>query len=352
MQTTPPGAKARTGLLLVNLGTPASPRVRDVRRYLREFLSDPRVLTMSAPGRWMLLNLIILPFRPRRTARAYSQIWLDEGSPLLIHSRALANAVAERLGEAFHVELAMRYQQPTLGEALARMQTAGVDRVIVAPLFPQFAEAVTGSIAARVEKETRRLKTSFQVIFHGDFYDDPGFIEAQAQTIRPLLTEGHWDHVLFSYHGLPESQLRANPGCLDEEGCCESPGAPGRRCYRAQCFGTTRALTRALDLKPAAFSMAFQSRLTREPWIGPYTDLVLPELYESGNRRLLVVCPAFTADNLETLEEIGIRLREQWQQLGGEGFALAPCVNGSPRFAEAVSGWALAHAEGTETKEN
>jgi len=339
--------RARTGLLLVNLGTPASPAVADVRRYLREFLSDPRVLTMPALGRWMLLNLVILPFRPRKTAEAYSKIWQDEGSPLLIHSKALARRVSNELGDDFVVELAMRYQQPSIGDALVRLQEAGADRVLVVPLFPQFADAVTTSVVARVEEESRRLGTSFPIGFHGDFFDDPGFIEAQAETIRPLLAAQDWDHVLFSYHGLPESQLRTSPGCLETSDCCEQNAGTLPRCYRAQCFGTTRALAQALNLPSTGFSLSFQSRLTREPWIRPYTDVVLPELFEKGKKSLLLVCPAFTADNLETLEEIGLRLREQWQELGGEAFALAPCVNDSPVFARAIAGWTRAHAAPT-----
>ncbi len=331
------------GVLLLNLGTPASPAVGDVRRYLREFLSDPRVLTLSPLGRWLLLNLVILPFRPRKTAAAYAKIWQDDGSPLLIHSRSLHNAVARHLGGGFHVELAMRYQQPEIGSALERMKELGIEKVFVAPLFPQYSEAATGSAVARVEEENQRLGGPFSLVHLGDFYDDPGFIEAQAATIRPFLDTRSWDHVLFSYHGLPESQLRPIPGCLVEEACCESPEGPERRCYRAQCLRTSRALTRALGLDEARQSSSFQSRLTRDPWIKPYTDFVLPELHADGLRSLLVVCPAFTADNLETLEEVGIRLREQWEELGGEHFALAPCVNASPRFVEAVSGWARKH---------
>jgi ferrochelatase len=337
------------GVLLINLGTPDSPSVRDVRRYLREFLSDPRVLTLSPLGRWLLLNLVILPTRPRQTARAYAQIWREEGSPLLLNCRALCGAVAERLGSGYQTELAMRYAEPNIGSALERLQHAGAKKVFVLPLFPQYAEAATGSAVARVEEETRRLGNPFELVVHGDFYDDPGFIEAQAECIRSLLTARQWDHVLFSYHGLPEAQLKSIAGCLSDEKCCDEDGALGRRCYRAQCFGTTRALSDALGLEAGGYSSSFQSRLTREPWILPYTDHVLPELYADGKRRLLVVCPAFTADNLETLEEVGIRLRKQWKELGGDDFALASCVNDSPRFVRAISDWAREHAESGRT---
>lgn len=346
MQNHPSNSEPPIGVLVVNLGTPDSPSVRDVRRYLREFLSDPRVLTMAPISRWLLLNLVILPFRPRKTAYAYSKIWLDNGSPLLIHSVALSKALADRLGAGFRVELAMRYQQPDIRSALERLEAEGVQTVVVLPQFPQYAEAATGSAVARIEEEARRLGNSFELVTHGDFYDDPRFVQAQAESMRPMLATREWDHVLFSYHGLPESQLRPIQNCLTHEKCCEEAEAPGRRCYRAQCFATTRALTQALELKEGRYSSSFQSRLTRDPWIKPYTDFVLPELYESGKRSLLVVCPAFTADNLETLEEVGIRLREQWRELGGSEFALAPCVNDSPAYVDALSKWVLAHTKG------
>jgi len=333
------------GVLLLNLGTPDSPSVRDVRRYLREFLSDPRVLTMHPVVRWLLLNLVILPRRPRATASAYSKIWTEAGSPLLINGRKLALAVGEDLGSDFQVELAMRYQKPAIRSTLERMQQAGAARVVVIPLFPQYSEAATGSAVAKAEEENQQLAIPMDLTTLGDFYDDAGFIEAQTETIRPLLGAKAWDHILFSYHGLPESQIRRVPGCLSDPECCDGIDHGRLRCYRAQCFATTRALWGALapeDGGSLTHGSSFQSRLTREPWIKPYTDFVLPELYAAGKRRLLVVCPAFAADNLETLEEVGIRLREQWAQLGGKDFDLAPCVNDSPRFARAVSDWVRA----------
>ena len=347
MQNSTPSSKHPTGVLLVNLGTPASPSTRDIRRFLREFLSDPRVLTMAPAFRWALLNLIILPFRPKRIAPAYEQIWLEEGSPLLVHSRALREGVSQRLGDAFYVDLAMRYQQPDIHSALLRMQQAGVQKLVVLPLFPQYSESATGSAIARVEEEATRIGDPFELIIRYDFNDDPGFIRSQAETIQPILSNDTWDHVLFSYHGLPESQIRAVQGCLSTSDCCDVNYKPGNRCYRAQCFGTSRALAESLDLKPDSYSSSFQSRLTREPWIKPYTDFVLPDLYKEGVRRLLVACPAFTADNLETVEEIHLRLRDQWAELGGAAFGPAPCVHDSQTFIDAISQWAVAMAQTT-----
>ena len=333
----------RTGVLLVNLGTPDDPTPGRVRRYLRQFLSDPRVLTLPGPLRWLLLNLVILPFRPRRSAEAYRAIWTAEGSPLLLHSQALARGVARALGGDFEVRLAMRYGNPSIAKGLDELEAAGVDRLIVLPLFPQYAAAVTASVAAEVFECLKRKPDIPPVEILGAFHHEQDFARAWGDIVSPGLDAFAPDRILFSYHGLPESQIRQSdpkPGhCLASVDCCEKPGPSLSRCYRAQCFETTRALVHAMSLDPARTQTAFQSRLGRTPWIGPQTDLVLPELADQGVRRLAVLCPSFVCDCLETLEEIGIRLREQWLELGGEALWLAPCPNGDPRFAEAVAGW-------------
>lgn len=336
-------AEHQTGVLLVNLGTPDDPTAGPVRRYLREFLSDPRVLTLPGPLRWLLLNLVILPTRPRKAAAAYRKIWLPEGSPLRVHSEALKSAVAKALGSRFRVEGAMRYGQPSIASGLAALDSAGVDRVIVLPLFPQYASAVTASVAAEAFRCWDAAGDIPPLEVLGAFYDEPDFASSWAALARPALTEFDADHVLFSFHGLPEDQIRASDPrgdhCLANSDCCQNPGASLRRCYRAQCFATADALIDALELERAKTSSAFQSRLGPRPWIQPFTDIVLPDLAEQGVRRLAVFCPSFVADCLETLEEIGIRLREQWLSLGGEELWLAPCPNGDERFAEAVAGW-------------
>lgn len=332
-----------TGVLLVNLGTPDSPRTPAVRRYLREFLGDPRVLTLPAPLRWLLLNAVILPTRPRHTAAAYQKIWLPEGSPLRVHSENLTRAVSEILGAAYRVELAMRYGQPSIEAGLAHLESAGTDRLIVLPLFPQYASAVTASVAAEVWRCIDRRGDTPPLEILGAFYDEPDFSSSWAAIAGPALAAFGADHVLFSFHGLPEDQIRSsdpeNDFCLSTADCCAHPGASLRRCYRAQCYATARSLIGALDLDVERTSSAFQSRLGPRPWIQPYTDERLPELAESGVRRLAVFCPSFVADCLETLEEVGIRLRDQWHSLGGEELWLAPCPNGDKRFAAAVAGW-------------
>jgi ferrochelatase len=337
-------AGAPVGALLVQLGTPASTEVADVRRYLRQFLSDPRVIDIPAVGRWLLVHAVILPFRAPRSAEAYRSIWMPEGSPLLHHTRALAAAVAERLGPGFRVEVGMRYGAPSLPEAVERLRDAGVERVVVLPLFPQYAGSSSGSA---LEETLRVVGAGWnvpEVRGIGPFFDDPGFVGAVAEAARPVLEATRPDHVLLSYHGLPERQIRRSDPtgrhCLASADCCAAPPERVRGfCYRAQCVATSRAVADALGLAPEAWSTSFQSRLGRTPWIRPYTDEVLPELAGRGVRRLLVLCPSFVADCLETLEEIGIRARAQWAELGGEAFGLAPCVNAAPGFAEAVAGW-------------
>lgn len=329
------------GALLVNLGTPDSPNVRDVRRYLREFLSDPDVITLPGPLRWLLVNAVILPTRPRRSAHAYQQIWLPEGSPLMVHSRALCDAVAEKLRPGIHVELAMRYGTPSIPSALEKLAAAQIGRLIVLPMFPQYCQATTGSIVARIGECLAPAGLShIEPDTIQDFFAEPGFIEALAAPARGVLESFRPDHVLFSYHGLPESHIRdaATPGwkCLDIDDCCDAMLPANRGCYRAQCYATGRALQHALELPDDRCSSAFQSRLGRSPWIRPYTDEVVVELAERGVKRLAVLCPAFTADCLETLEEIGIRLRQQWLALGGEALELCPCPNAAPGWVDAV----------------
>jgi ferrochelatase len=339
----------RTGVLLIQLGTPNSPSAGDVRRYLREFLGDRRVLDMPRLPHWLLLHLVILPFRPRRSAAAYASIWTHRGSPLLLHSRGLVKGVAKRLGDGFRVELGMRYGEPSLAGALERLEQEEVDRLIALPLFPQYADSSTGSALAHFLDLAGGMRGLPELLTIDDFYDHPGFIASMAALARTPLREFRPDHVLFSYHGLPERQIRKSDAsgshCLSGDACCGAIGAANRHCYRAQCFASTRALAAALELETGRHSIAFQSRLGRIPWIRPYTEQVLPELASRGIRRLAVLCPSFVADCLETLEEIGIRARRQWMSVGGEDFLLIPSLNSEPHWVEAVAGMIREHAQ-------
>ena len=329
-----------TGLLLVNLGTTDAPQTGAVRRYLRQFLSDPRVLDINPIGRAALLNLVILPFRPAKSAEAYRKIWSDRGSPLLFHSLDLADEVRARLGSQWSVELAMRYGEPSIAGALGTLRARGIDRIVVLPLYPQYSSASTGSTVEELFRVAGKLWVTPSVSLVEPFYDDPGFIGAFAARGAPILAAERPDHVLFSYHGLPERHMRkadaSGKHCLASDSCCDAMGEVNRNCYRAQCYATTRALAAALRLDERSYSVAFQSRLGRTPWVRPYTDVRLVELAKAGTRRLVVFCPAFVADCLETLEEIGIRARESFLGAGGESLALVPSLNATPEWADAV----------------
>lgn len=350
LETMRPG---KTGCLLINLGTPEAPNTGPVRTYLRQFLGDPRVLDMPALGRWLLLNLVILPFRPRKSAEAYRQIWTEAGSPLLVHSQELTARVQEALGPEIPVELGMRYGAPSLEEALARLRARGVDRLIVLPLFPQYASSTTGTALAEAYRILGAWWTmpSLQVV--EPFYDHPAFIRAFAEVAAPTLAEFRPDHVLFSYHGLPESHVKKGDDtgshCLASSGCCDRLTDANQSCYRAQCFATTRALAAALELPEGAHSTSFQSRLGRTPWIRPYTDERLEELAKAGVKRLAVMCPAFTADCLETLEEIGLRARETFRAHGGEDLRLVPSLNAHPGWVSGVVDLLRPHLAGARS---
>jgi ferrochelatase len=329
-------------VLLANLGTPDSPSVGDVRRYLREFLSDPLVLDMPAPLRWLLLHGVILRTRPARSAAAYAQIWTDAGSPLLVHGRALrdrlAASLARRTGREVPVAIGMRYGRPSLETAARELAAAGVQSALVFPLFPQWSSAATGSAEAAARRACRAVGLGAPAIAE-PFYSEPGFIRAFAGLLAPRLAAFRPDHVLLSYHGLPERQVRAQAPehCLTHTRCCDAPGRALARCYRAQCYATSRALVTALGISPDRVSTSFQSRLGRATWIGPFTEERLPQLRADGVRRLAIACPAFVADCLETLEEIGIRARDRWRELGGEAFELMPSLNAEPAWAEALA---------------
>ena len=337
---TPSPAGGRGGVLLVNLGTPDAPRTAEVRRYLREFLSDPRVIDMNPVGRAALLNLVILPFRPRKSAEAYAKVWTDRGSPLLVHGEALRDKVRERLGSEAPVELAMRYGRPSIAAGLRALKDRGVDRVVVLPLYPQFASATTGSTLERVYREAGRFWNVPDLATVPAFYDHPGFIRSFTGVGRPVLEAMKPDRVLFSYHGLPERQvLRSDQSgghCLRSGTCCDAIGEVNRNCYRAQCFATSRLLARGLGLGADQWTVTFQSRLGRVPWIKPYTDLVLADLPRQGVKRVAVFSPAFVADCLETLEEIAIRGRETFLRAGGEDLRLVPSLNDHPGWIDTV----------------
>jgi len=327
--------------MLVNLGTPDTTKTTDVRRYLREFLSDPRVIDISPVGRWLLLNLIILPFRPKASAEAYRKIWTEAGSPLFFHGMDLAEKVSAAIGDDVRVELAMRYQHPSIRSVLGRFRASGIDRIVVVPMFPQYSSAAWGSAVEKVFVEANCLWNVPTIQVVPPFYDHPAFIEACAAMARPVLEELEPDRVLMSFHGLPERHVRKSDEaggthCLASGTCCDKMVPANRYCYRAQCFATARAIAASLNLSAADYEVTFQSRLGRSPWIKPYTDLRVNELAEAGVKRVAVLSPSFVADCLETLEEIGLRARDDFRARGGEELRLVPSLNADDLWVRAL----------------
>jgi ferrochelatase len=331
---------ASEGLLLINLGTPDAPTSWAVRRYLNEFLSDGRVIDIAPWARFLLLQLIILPFRSPRSAAAYRKVWMDEGSPLLVHSRACADGLAQKLAGRYEVALAMRYGQPSIRSAIDSLRAKGITRLTVMPMYPQNAASSTSSSLAEVYRVLAARWEALPIRVIPPFFEAPEFLDAFAQVARRHLSPFRPQHVLFSFHGLPERHLRKSDPtqshCLSSAHCCDSMAAARRGCYRAQCYFVARALAERLALPAGAHSVSFQSRLGRTPWVRPYTDEVIPDLAKGGTRRLAVMCPAFVADCLETVEEIGIRARESFLASGGEEFLLVPSLNAESAWVEGI----------------
>ncbi len=333
----------RIGILLVNLGTPDSPETGDVRRYLAEFLNDPRVIDINPVSRWFLLNLIILRFRPAKSAEAYKKIWTERGSPLLTHGQDLTKAIAARFADEphVHVRLAMRYGTPSLRSGIEGLVQDGCDRIVVFPLYPQYASSSTGSTVEAAYRIASEQENTPFISIVPSFYDHPAFLEAFTQVGRPVLEATQPDHVLMSFHGLPERHLRKGDSsgahCLAKPGCCDTITDLNRNCYRAQSVCTARELAAKLDLDETKYTVTFQSRLTKE-WITPFTDVVLEQLRDKGEvKKLAVFCPAFVADCLETLEEIGMGLKHEFEKAGdGRELTLVPSLNTEPAWVDAV----------------
>jgi len=328
------------GLLLINLGTPKSPGAADVRSYLREFLSDPRVIDIPSWKRRLILELFILPFRPKQSAEAYAKVWDERGSPLLYHTQDLASKVRERLGDAVVVDLAMRYGEPSIASVLESMRRRGVRRIVVFPLYPQYSSATTGSTIEKVFAEASKLWNTPYVHVVPPFYDHPAFLDSCAEQARPVIRNVDPERVFFSFHGLPERQIRKGDAsgrhCLCRDDCCDAITEVNADCYRAQCLATARRLADRLEIPEDRRVCSFQSRLGREPWLRPYTDQVVREEARRGVKRAVILSPAFVADCLETLEELGMRAAEDFKAHGGESLILVPGINASESWADAV----------------
>ena len=329
----------KKGILLVNLGTPDSPEVSDVRTYLDEFLMDERVIDINAFQRTLLVKGIIVPFRSPKTSKLYKEIWDENGSPLLYYSKIQAAMLQEKLGEEYQVELAMRYQNPSIASGLDRLKAGLVESIQVIPLFPQYASASTGSVIQKVMELVSKWQTVPPISFINSFHDNELMIDTFAENAQKYQPESY-DQILFSFHGLPERQLKkcdhTGQHCLKKDDCCSTLTDVNKFCYSAQCHDTARLIAKRLNIPAEKYSVCFQSRLGKEPWVQPYTSDVLKELAEKGKKRLLVFCPAFVADCLETLYEVSVEYHEEFRALGGEEVQLVASLNDDPKFIEAL----------------
>ena len=327
------------GLLMVNLGTPTAPDRASVRRYLKEFLWDPRVVEMSRPLWWLVLNLIILNTRPAKSAHAYSGVWSESGSPLLSFSKAQCRALSAELGRRsnreVHVELAMRYGSPSVASALESLRDRQARRILVLPMYPQYSATTTASVFDAVTAELRKWRWIPELRFINDYHDDPGYVDALAESVRAFQSEhGRPERLLMSFHGIPDEYFRK--------------GDP----YHCHCHKTARLLAQRLGLEADRYQVTFQSRLGPKQWLQPYTDETLRALPAKGIRNVQVVCPGFSADCLETLEEVAVENRDIFLQAGGESYRYIPCLNDDARHMAALAGLVGRHIGGWDDLES
>jgi protoporphyrin/coproporphyrin ferrochelatase len=329
-----------TGILLINLGSPESPAEPDVRKYLDEFLMDARVLDYAYPLRRFIVSAFILPSRPKFSAQAYRTIWWQEGSPLIVISKRVQAALQQVLDVP--VALAMRYGNPSIHAGLKELFDQGIRNIFVIPMYPHYAMSTYETVVVETRKFASKKFPGLSLSFMPPFYNNPAYINALFQSALPYLNHD-FDHLLFSYHGIPERHLRktdpTHSHCLSTKDCCTvlSPAAP--TCYRHQVLETTRLFVTQTGIHRDNYSVSFQSRLGKDVWLQPYTEAELINLAKLGKRRLMVICPAFTADCLETLEEIGERGRTTFLEAGGKEYFLIPCLNDHPTWINTLREW-------------
>jgi protoporphyrin/coproporphyrin ferrochelatase len=339
------------GILLMNLGSPDSTAVPDVKKYLTEFLMDGRVIDKPYLFRKLLVQGLIVPFRASRSAEAYSSIWTKDGSPLIVLSKQLQDALKTEIDEP--VALAMRYGHPSVDEGfreLMRMNPS-LEEVIAIPLYPHYAMSSYETAVEHAKSVHSKQGYSFNLKFIRPFYDEPSYLNALKESIKPYLSEP-FDQILFSYHGIPERHVqktdRTGSHCLKVADCCNVSSEAHKQCYRHQCLVTTELVASQLGIPKNKYAFSFQSRLGRSEWLKPYTAIRLEQLPAEGIKRLLIVCPAFISDCLETLEEIAIEGRESFLEAGGESFTMIPCLNLHPLWIQSLSKWIREYAQGNE----
>ncbi len=314
------------GVLVNNIGSPNSPEPKDVKKFLSQFLMDEDVISIPWLFRFILVRGIIVPIRGVSSSEKYKKIWFTEGSPLMVHTRRFAAKLQAELGSKYHVELGMRYGEPSIGSALEKFKNAGISKVVFAPLYPQYAAATTSAAIKEFQRVIDLHGHSFQVQNLEPFYHQDFFQKFWVQQFQNEPNKS-WDHVLFSFHGLPESQIKKTPGCLVTSDCCDKSDACSKNCYRAQCFQTAHKIASNIGLDKKQYTVSFQSRLGRAKWIQPYTEATLEYLAKNNKKNVLILSPAFVADCVETLEEIQIELREKFLAWGGVNLQQISCPN-------------------------
>lgn len=329
------------GALLINLGSPDSPEPKDVKKYLNQFLMDERVIDLPYLLRAFLVKGIILNTRPKKSAAAYKKIWWKDGSPLIVLSKRLLEKVQQQTN--IPVALAMRYGNPSIEKGLQELHNKGVTEVLLIPLYPQFAMATTETILVLAEKIRKEKFPEMKFTTLPAFYNREEYIESLSKSIVSELQKQDFDHILFSYHGVPERHIKKSDitksHCKIDEQCCTTPSPAHEFCYRHQCYETTKQAAQKLQLKDGTYSTSFQSRLGRDPWLQPYTDATIDGLARQGIKKLAVVTPAFVSDCLETLEEIGMEAAHSFKESGGLFFKAIPCLNDNDDWATTLSNW-------------
>ena len=327
--------KTRKGLLLINLGTPDDPGYLSVFKYLRQFLMDPKVITVPYILRFILVSIIIVPFRAFSSGKIYKKIWTENGSPLIVNTSALADKVSKKVPH-IEVEFAMRYQSPSIEDKLKKLISQNLDEIIILPLFPQYSTATTGSVFDEISRVLKKQSVTPSIKFINQFYEQESFIDSWEDNLKSFDVD-KYDHILFSYHGLP---TKAVDDIYDDSLCadnnCENKITNENKfCYKATCYETTRLIASRFNLPSEKYTVSFQSRLTKN-WIEPFTDEVLEDFPSKGIKNILVLSPAFTADNLETLYEIDDEYKELFIENGGKSLTMVPSLNDSSKWADSI----------------
>ncbi|MFL9482393.1 ferrochelatase [Chitinophagaceae bacterium LWZ2-11] len=343
-------SSAKKGIVLMNLGSPDSTEVKDVRKYLNEFLMDERVIDSPYLARLLLVRGIIVPFRAPKSAEAYKTIWTKEGSPLIVFTKQLQQVLQQQVEEP--VEIAMRYGNPSPVNAFDKLMAAHPDleEVIALPLYPHYAMSSFETAVEAAKEDHKKNKYPFKLTFVKPFYNNPDYINALANNILPYL-QNEYDHILFSYHGVPGRHIKKSDitgcHCLQSNDCCEKDSPAHAFCYRHQVFTTTELVTQQLNIPKDKFSISFQSRLGKG-WLEPFTDIRLEEMPKEGIKKLLILCPAFVSDCLETLEEIEERGKESFMNAGGESYTMIPCLNTHPLWVSTIAKWMKEYVAGSK----